>query len=75
MFGIMDDTQDPLLYLEKCKDFLALHLLTDAEIIATNCNVLRMVRVPPDWWDVALLEIITWKEFEKRFMSAFLSED
>ena len=73
MFGRIDDTQDPLLYLEKCKDFLALHPLTDAEVIATLRNVLH--GTARDWWDVARLEVATWKEFEKRFTSAFLSED
>ncbi len=28
-----------------------------------------------DWWDVARSEVATWREFEKRFTSAFLSED
>ncbi len=72
MFGRVNDTQDPLLYLEKCKDFLALHPLTDAEVIATLRNVLH--GTARDWWDVARSEVATWREFEKRFTSAFLSE-
>lgn len=73
MFGRMEDTTDPLLFLEKCKDYLALHPLSDAEIIATLRNVLH--GTARDWWDVARLEIHTWMEFAERFRSAFLSED
>lgn len=40
-FGKMEDVQDPLLFLEKCKDFLALHPLSDTELIATLRNVLQ----------------------------------
>ncbi len=73
MYGRLEDTQDPLLFLEKCEDFLALHPLTDSELIATLRNVLH--GTARDWWDVARLEINTWTEFEKRFSSSFLSED
>lgn len=52
---------------------LALHPLTNDEIIGTLHNVLRGTAW--DWWDVARLEITTWAEFETRFCSAFLSED
>ena len=55
MFGRLEDTQDPLLYLEKCNDFLALHPLTDAELIATLRNVLH--GTARDSWDVARVEM------------------
>lgn len=41
MFGRMGDTQDSLMFLDKCKDFLALHPLTDTELTATLRNVLH----------------------------------
>lgn len=39
--GRMENTQDSLMFLDKCKDFLALHPLTDTELTATICNVLQ----------------------------------
>lgn len=72
-FGKMDDISDPLQYLEKCEDFLALNPLADEELIATLRNVLH--GTARDWWDVARHKIHTWKEFKKQFCAAFLSED
>ncbi|XP_060796136.1 uncharacterized protein LOC132898493 [Neoarius graeffei] len=72
-FGRTEDTSDPLLYLEKCHDYLALHPLSDGELLATLRNVLH--GTARDWWDVARVEIATWRVFERKFLSAFLSED
>ncbi len=72
-FGRMEDTVDPLLYLEKCNDYLALQPLTQEELFVTLRNVLH--GTARDWWDVARLEITTWDEFEQKFRTAFLSED
>ncbi len=47
-FGRSTDDPDPLLYLERCQDFLALHPLTDADILATYCTVL--FSTARDWW-------------------------
>ncbi len=69
----MEDTVDPLLYLEKCNDYLALQPLTQEELFVTLRNVLH--GTARDWWDVARLEITTWDEFEQKFRTAFLSED
>jgi len=52
---------------------MALHPLSDEEIIATLRNVLH--GTARDWWDVARLETNTWQEFEAKFLAAFLSED
>ncbi len=58
-----------MLYLTRYQDFLALHPLTDADILATFRSVLYgTVR---DWWEVARSSVGKWDEFE----SAFLSED
>uniref|UniRef100_A0A8C1GVQ7 Reverse transcriptase domain-containing protein n=1 Tax=Cyprinus carpio TaxID=7962 RepID=A0A8C1GVQ7_CYPCA len=72
-FGRLEDCDDPLIFLEKCYDFMALHPLSDEEVIATLRNVLH--GTARDWWDVARLETNTWQEFEAKFLAAFLSED
>lgn len=72
-FGRPTDDADPLLYLTKCQDFLALHPLNDADLLATFRTVLH--GTARDWWEVSRFHINTWKEFESAFLSAFLSED
>ncbi|XP_033958149.2 copper-transporting ATPase 2-like [Pseudochaenichthys georgianus] len=72
-FGKLNDTPDPLQYLERCDDFLALNPLTDEELIATLRNVLH--GTARDWWDVGRHKIHTWREFHDQFRAAFLSED
>jgi len=72
-FCRIEDCDDPLIFLEKCYDFMALHPLSDEELIATLRNVLH--GTARDWWDVARLETNTWQEFEAKFLAAFLSED
>lgn len=52
-FGRPSDDSDPLLYLAKCQDFLALHPLTDSEILATFLTVLH--GTARDWWEVVQL--------------------
>ncbi len=49
-FGRPSDDADPLLYLTKCQDFLALHPLTDADVLATFRTVLH--GTARDWWEV-----------------------
>lgn len=72
-FGRPTDDIDPLLSLTKCQDFLALHPLTDTDLLATFRTVLH--GTARDWWEVSRSNITTWKEFETSFLSAFLSED
>lgn len=72
-FGRPSDDSDPLLYLAKCQDFLALHPLTDSEILATFRTVLH--GTARDWWEVARTTVTAWHEFESSFLTAFLSED
>ncbi|XP_045569661.1 uncharacterized protein [Salmo salar] len=72
-FGKKDDSPDPLMYLERCRDFLALNPLADEELLATLRNVLH--GTARDWWDVARLTTTSWADFEAKFSSAFLSED
>ncbi|KAI3376844.1 hypothetical protein L3Q82_000417 [Scortum barcoo] len=72
-FGRLEDTSDPLQYLERCEDFLALNPLSNEELIATLRNVLH--GTARDWWYVGRHKIHTWKEFHDQFRAAFLSED
>ncbi|KAI3377210.1 hypothetical protein L3Q82_009122, partial [Scortum barcoo] len=72
-FGRLEDTSDPLQYLERCEDFLAHNPLSNEELIATLRNVLH--GTARDWWDVGRHKIHTWKEFHDQFRAAFLSED
>ncbi len=73
MFGRPSDGADPLLYLTRCQDFLALHPLADADILATFRTVLY--GTARNWWEVARSSVTTWNDFETAFLSAFLSED
>ncbi len=68
-FGRPTDDADPLLYLNKCQDFLALHPLTDTDLLATFRTVLH--GTARDWWEVSRSNITIWKEFEAAFLSAF----
>lgn len=72
-FGRPSDDADPLLYLTRCQDFLALNLLNDADILATYRS--ELYGTAHDWWEVARSSVGTWDEFESAFLSAFLSED
>lgn len=72
-FGKPSDDPDPLLYLARCQDFLVVHPLTDADIMATFRSVLY--GTARDWWEVARTSVKTWSQFESAFLSAFLSED
>lgn len=72
-FGRPSDDPDPLLYLTRCQDFLALHPLINTDLQATFRTVLYGTAW--DWWEVARSSITTWDEFESAFLSAFLSED
>lgn len=71
--GRMEDNLDPLLYLEKCKDFLSLYPLTDEELMVTLRNVL--CGTARYWWDVTRLSTYSWAEFQSKCLSAFLPED
>lgn len=72
-FGRPSDDPDTLLYLTRCQDFLALHPLVDADLLATFRTVLY--GTARDWWEVARSSVTTWGEFESAFVSTFLSED
>lgn len=56
-FGRVEDNPDPLLYLEKCKDFLSINPLTDEELTVTFRNVLYSTA--RDWWDITLTQVMS----------------
>lgn len=59
--------------MSKCHDFLALHFLSDVDILATFRTVLQGTAC--DWWELACSKVTTWGQFESAYISAFLSED
>lgn len=73
-YGRRGGGPDPLRYMEKCGDYLALYHLQDDEIIATLWNVLY--GPAREWWDVAHeCGLTPWLESETPTLSVFLSED
>ncbi len=72
-YGRPGDDSDPLLYLSKCDDFLALHPLADTDILATFRTVLH--GTARDWWEITRTKVTSWEEFKASFVSAFLAED
>ena len=72
-YGKQGDDKDPVLYLSKCQDFIALHPLSDADILATFRTVLH--GTARDWWEITRTKVGTWEEFKSSFLSAFLAED
>nr|XP_055053112.1 uncharacterized protein LOC129438391 [Misgurnus anguillicaudatus]XP_055053113.1 uncharacterized protein LOC129438391 [Misgurnus anguillicaudatus] len=72
-FGRPSDDLDPLLYITRCHDFLALHPLTDEDVLATFRTVLS--GTARDWWEVARSTVHSWSNFQTAFLTAFLAED
>lgn len=72
-YGKPNDDPNPLNYLSKCQDFLALQPLSDSDLLATIRTVLY--GTARDWWEIAKSQVTTWKEFESAFQSAFLAGD
>lgn len=72
-FSRMENNLYPQLYLEKCKDFLALNMLIDGELMVTLRTVLY--GTARDWWDVARMNVHSCTDFQSHFLSVFLSED
>ncbi|XP_056336516.1 uncharacterized protein LOC130247295 [Danio aesculapii] len=65
-FGRPSDDFDPLLYVIRCQDILALHTLIDADILAMFCTVLY--GTARDWWEVARTSVAFWTELESAFL-------
>ncbi len=65
-FGIKEDDPDPLMYIEKCQDYLVLNPLSNEELTGTLRNVLH--GTARDCWEVARFSIYTWVEFQTSFL-------
>ncbi len=72
-YGGVKDDPDPLSYLSRCHDFLAIHPLSDADILATFRTVLQ--GTARDWWEIARSTVTSWSQSETAFLAAFLAED
>ena len=72
-FGDRGSDLDPISYLEKCEEFLAVRPLPDLEILAALNSVLR--GTAKDWWKAERSRVHTWKQFKDAFLRSFLSED
>lgn len=64
-FGGVHDENDPLVYLERCKDFLALRPMSNREILATMRSVLHASA--RDWWETVRFKVDTWESFQQAF--------
>ncbi|KAL6487671.1 hypothetical protein MHYP_G00042970 [Metynnis hypsauchen] len=64
---------DPVAFIEKCEEFLAVRTLSDAEVLAALTSVLT--GTAKDWWMAEKRAIRTWGKFKKAFLRSFLSED
>lgn len=71
-FGGVHDENDPLVYLERCKDFLALRPMSNSEILATMRSVLHASA--RDWWVTVRFKVGTWESFQQAFLAVFLPE-
>lgn len=72
-FGGVNDESDPVIYLERCNDFLALRPMSNSEILATMRSVLHASA--RDWWETVRFKINSWGSFQKAFLAVFLPED
>jgi len=71
-FGSTGD-EDPIAYLEKCAQYLAVRPMSDAEILATLPSVLT--HTAKDWWVAEKAQVKTWSQFKTAFLQFFLPDD
>lgn len=71
-FGSLEG-EDPISYLEKCDEYLAVQPLNDAEILAMLPSVLT--HTAKDWWLAEKKRVRTWCQFKKAFLQSFLPDD
>jgi len=63
-FGV-DDSDDPITYIEKCEEYLLLHHLCDTELFATLSSVLK--GTAKAWWMAERRNVNSWEKFKKSF--------
>ncbi|KAG1945241.1 thy-1 membrane glycoprotein [Pimephales promelas] len=71
-FGSLDG-EDPITYLERCDEYLAMQPLNDVEILSMLPSVLTYTA--KDWWLAEKKKVKTWAQFKSAFLQSFLSED
>lgn len=71
-FGSLDG-EDPITYLERCDEYLAMQPLNDAEILSMLPSVLT--HTAKDWWVAEKKRVRTWSQFKSAFLQSFLSDD
>ncbi len=59
--------------MERCEEYFAIRPLSDEEVIAALTAVLR--GTAKDWWIAERKNVTSWKQFKKKFLLSFLSED
>ncbi|KAL6487683.1 hypothetical protein MHYP_G00043090 [Metynnis hypsauchen] len=72
-YGGLNEEMDPVAFIEKCEEFLAVRPLSNAEVLAALTSVLT--GTAKDWWMAEKGAIRTWGKFKKAFLRSFLSED
>lgn len=71
-FGSLDG-EDPITYLERCDEYLAVQPLNDSEIISMLPSVLT--HTAKDWWVAEKKRVRTWTQFKSVFLQSFLADD
>ncbi len=67
------DGEDPIAYLEKCEEYLAIQPLSNAEILSMLPSVLT--HTAKDWWIAEKARVKSWTQFKTVFLQSFLPED
>ncbi len=65
--------RDPIAYLEKCEEYLAIQHLSNAEILSVLPSVLT--HTAKDWWIAEKTRVKSWTQFKTVFLQSFLPED
>lgn len=71
-FGSAVD-ENPIAYPENCAEYLAVHPMSEAEILATLTSVLT--HTAKDWWVAKKAHVRTWSQFKAVFLQSFLPDD
>ncbi|KAL7840502.1 hypothetical protein AOLI_G00258250 [Acnodon oligacanthus] len=72
-YGGYGEKQDPLVFIEKCEEFLAARPLSDLEVLAALTALLS--GRAKAWWQAEKKAVRTWAQFKGIFLRSFLSED
>ncbi|XP_052475878.1 uncharacterized protein LOC128031594 [Carassius gibelio] len=71
-FGSEGET-DPVSFVERCEEYLAIRPLSDSEILAALTSVLK--GTAKDWWLAEKRTVLTWNQFKEIFLRSFLNDD